>query len=96
VARGRRTQLRVVLTDVEREELERWQRLLTQEHGSVRRGRIILLVAAGQPLTDVARTVGISRRFVYKWVRRFQAQGLAGLESQRSPGRPRRRRAVLY
>ncbi|OLE96505.1 MAG: hypothetical protein AUG75_19645 [Cyanobacteria bacterium 13_1_20CM_4_61_6] len=36
-------------------------------------------------IADVAATVGISRRFVYKWVQRFLHQGLEGLADQ--PGR---------
>ena len=44
--------------------------------GRVRRGRIILLVAEGVPITDVAATVGISRRHVYQWVQRFLHEGL--------------------
>ena len=38
-------------------------------------------------ISDAAATVGISRRFVYKWVRRFLAQGIEGLADK--PGRGR-------
>jgi transposase len=38
------------------------------------------------PLTDIAATVGISRRFVYKWVQRFLELGMAGLADQPRPG----------
>src|SRR5712691_8250214 len=54
-----------------------------------RRGRIILLLADGVPIAHIADTVGLSRRFVYKWVRRFLAYGLAGLAD--TPGRGQRR-----
>ena len=37
------------------------------------------------PLARVAATVGISRRFIYKWVQRFMEQGLAALADK--PGR---------
>jgi transposase len=40
-------------------------------------------------ITDIATTVGISRRFVYKWGKRFLEQGLAGLADQ--PRRGHRR-----
>jgi len=33
-------------------------------------------------LTDIATTVGISRRFIYKWVQRFLEQGLEGLHDK--------------
>jgi transposase len=50
---------------------------------------MILLVAEGLPITDIAATVGISRRFVYKWVQRFLEQGLAGLATKRQRGHQR-------
>jgi transposase len=90
MARGRKTALMISLTPAQRQTLLAWQRATTISAGRVRRARIILLVADGVPLTDVAATVGISRRFVYKWVRRFLAQGVAGLADK--PGRGRRPR----
>ena len=48
-------------------------------------GRILLLVADGVPIAHVATTVGINRRFVYKWVRRFLEKGIEGLTDK--PGR---------
>jgi transposase len=46
-------------------------------------------MADGMPISDVAVTVGISRRFVYKWVQRFMAEGVEGLADK--PGRGHRR-----
>src|ERR671927_106851 len=89
MARGRQTSLTVRLTPRERQTLLAWQRATTIPAGLARRGRILLLVAEQIPVAQVARTVGISRRFVYKWVQRFRAQGLAGLEDK--PGRGARR-----
>jgi DNA invertase Pin-like site-specific DNA recombinase len=84
--RGHTTRLQVCLTPEERRTLEAWQRTTTLPAGQVRRGRIILLLEDGRTITQIAHAVGISRRFVYKWVRRFQAQGLAGLEDLPRPG----------
>ena len=89
MARGRKTALTVRLTPTERQTLLAWQRATTIAAGRARRARIILLVAEGIPLTDVAATVGIGRRFVYKWVQRFLEQGMEGLADQ--PGRGYRR-----
>jgi transposase len=50
---------------------------------------MILLVAEGMPITAIAAAVGLSRRFVYKWVQRFLEQGLEGLADK--PGRGYRR-----
>ena len=90
MARGRKTSLTIHLTPSERRTLLTWQRATTIPAGLARRGRIILLLAdGGVPITAIAATVGISRRFIYKWARRFLEQGLAGLADK--PGRGSRR-----
>jgi len=89
MARGRKTSLTITLTPAERQTLLAWQRSTTIRIGLLRRARIILLVAAGVPITDIAAMVGISRRFVYKWVQRFLEQGIEGLADR--PGRGGRR-----
>jgi transposase len=85
MARGRTTSLTIRLTPTERQTLLAWQRATTISAGRARRGRIILLVADGMSISNVAATVGISRRFVYKWVQRFLAKSLEGLADK--PGR---------
>src|SRR3954469_6902993 len=52
---------------------------------------IIERVAAGWPPAHVAEQLGISRATAYKWVRRYRAEGPAGLEdrSSRPPHSPR-------
>jgi CRP-like cAMP-binding protein len=91
--RGRHTALTIRLTPTQRALLEGWQRSTTVSAGLARRGRILLLVATGMSIVDVALHVGISRRAVYKWAERFQADGLAGL-SDRAGKRGLHRRAV--
>src|ERR671925_564148 len=83
--RGRRTSITIRLTPAEYRTLLAWQRSTTIPVGLARRSRILLLLADGMTITDIAATVGISRRFVYKWVRRFLQEGLAGLADK--PGR---------
>jgi hypothetical protein len=87
MARGRKTSLTITLTPAERRTLLAWQRATTVSAGLARRGRMILLVADGVTITDIAAMVGISRRFVYKWAQRFLAQGVEGLANK--PGRGR-------
>ena len=89
MARGRKTSLTIRLTPAERQTLLAWQRATAIPAGLARRGRIILLLADGVPITAIAATVGISRRFIYTWARRFLEQGLAGLADK--PGRGSRR-----
>ena len=62
--RGRRTSLRVVLTPEERNELERRLRCTTTPSGLARRSRVILGVADGLPLVQVARSVGMTEKHV--------------------------------
>ena len=85
MARGRKTSLTIRLTPAERRTLLAWQRATTIPAGYARRGRVILLLAAGRSITDIAATVGLSRRFVYKWVQRFAQAGVEGLADK--PGR---------
>ena len=85
MARGRKSSLRIVLSPEERATLERWQRSTTVAAGLVRRGKIILLLAAGYSHSDVARSVGVQRTVVRKWAKRFLAQRLDGLAD--APGR---------
>jgi len=61
------------------------QRAHTISAGRARRGWIILLVANGIPIVQVAATVGISRCFVYTWVQRLLQQGLEGFADQPRP-----------
>jgi transposase len=81
----------IALTPEERQTLLAWQRSTTITSGLARRGRIILQLADGIPISHIATAVGISRRFVYKWVERFLEHGLAGLADK--PGRGRGRRS---
>jgi transposase-like protein len=87
MARGRTTSLMLRLTPAERQTLPAWQRATTISVGRARRGRIILLLADGMTITDIATTVGLSRRHTYKWIQRFLQQGLEGLQEKPRRGR---------
>src|SRR5919204_1592516 len=87
MVRGRHTSITIRLTPAQRQRLMAWQRSTTIPAGLARRGRIILLLADGMPLVHIAATVGISRRFVYKWVQRFREESLAGLTDKSGRGR---------
>ena len=94
MARGRKTSLTIRLAADERHTLMAWQRSTTIPAGRARRGRIILLVADGVPISHIADTVGISRRFVYKWAKRFLQYGVDGLADK--PGRGHRHSPDRY
>ena len=80
--RGRKTALRIDLTPEERTELERRVRCTTLPAGAVRRARIILGVASGLHLIEVARRVGITEKHVRKWTLRFNENRLEGLKDR--------------
>ena len=85
MAQGRKTSFTIRLTPVQRQTLMTWQRSTAISAGLARRGRIILLLADGVTITDIAAAVGMSRGHIYKWVQRFLQEGLAGLADK--PGR---------
>jgi Helix-turn-helix domain len=85
---GRKTSLTIRLTPAQRQTLLAWQRATVIPAGLARRGRIILLLADGVTITDIAAAVGMSRRHSYKWVQRFLQQGLEGLQDKPGRGRP--------
>ena len=80
--RGRKTALTIRLTPAQRQTFLAWQRDTSIPAGLARRGRMLLLLTEGMTITDIAATVGISRRFVYKWVQRFVEEGLEGLHDK--------------
>jgi hypothetical protein len=93
MARGRTTSLTLTLSPQERQTLLAWERSTTIIAGLAIRGRIILLLAEGMPISHIADTVGTSRRLVYKWVKRFLHARVAGLSDL--PGRGFRSRTAL-
>jgi transposase len=79
----------VVLTDDERETLERWARRPKSAQALALRCRIVLACAQGGTDVAVAQRLGISRVTVGKWRRRFIAGRLDGLHDEPRPGAPR-------
>jgi transposase len=65
-------------------ELERMERDATRS----KRLRIIILAMQGWTAPAIAMSVGLSRRDCQAWVRRFNEEGLPGLEDREGGGRP--------
>jgi hypothetical protein len=82
MARGRKTSFTIQLTPAQRQTLLAWQHATSIPAGLARRARIILLLADGVTITDIAAMVGMSRRHTYKWIQRFVQEGLEGLEDK--------------
>jgi putative transposase len=89
--RGRIPGFALVLTEIERRELERIVRAPSMPAGVVRRAEIVLRSAAGETHRAIAAAVGISLPLVAHWRRRFHDERLAGLYDAPRPGRPRTR-----
>lgn len=79
----------VLLTDDERERLERWARRPTSAQALALRCRIVLECAKGGHNIEVAMRTGVDPKTVGKWRRRFLADRLDGLHDEPRPGTPR-------
>jgi transposase len=79
----------VVLTDDERQTLQRWARRHTSAQALALRCRIVLACAEGGSNVEVADRLGVSRSTVTKWRTRFVADRLDGLHDEPRPGGPR-------
>jgi transposase len=79
----------VVLTDDERETLERWARRPKSAQALALRCRIVLAAAQGLTNTAIAERLGITRTTAAKWRTRFVASRLDGLWDEPRPGAPR-------
>lgn len=86
---GRPKKQEIVLSDLEREELQKLTKSRISRYGLVRRAQIILASSDGEPNASIARRLGISCGTVTHWRRRFLDQGLVGLHGEQRPGRPR-------
>ena len=86
---GPRSHRVIELDAAARAALERVTRRTTEAAGLVRRARIVLLVADGLPLDQVARAVGVRPNVVRTWADRYRVGGLAALPDRPRPGRPR-------
>ena len=76
------------LSEAERATIEAWR---GTRAGSVRlrdRATIIAWSAEGWWVSDIARIVRVTPQVVRKWITRFDARGLEGLQDQPRSGRP--------
>ena len=71
----------VVLSDEEREVLERWARRPKSSQALALRCRIVLAAANGELSKDIAERLGCNASTVGKWRGRFAAQRLDGLHA---------------
>ncbi len=89
MARGSVSPFQIVLTKVERQELERRARTYTAPYAQVVRAKLVLLAAEGLANVEIAVRLDTSPQVVHRWRRRFFEQRVNGLEDRARSGRPR-------
>src|SRR5437660_7781960 len=80
---------KVVLSDDEREVLERWARRPKSAQALALRCRIVLAAADGEQSKEIAARLGCNRGTVGRWRGRVARHGLDGLHDEPRPGKPR-------
>jgi len=85
-----RPKVEVILSNDEREQLERWSRRPKTAQALAQRARIVLACAEGESNDEVARQLKLTAQTVGKWRRRFVAQRLEGLLDEPRVGAPRK------
>jgi transposase len=84
-----RPKAELVLTDEERETLQRWARRAKSSQALALRCRIVLACAEDLSNVEVADRLGVSRPTVGKWRSRFVVDRLDGLTDEPRSGAPR-------
>jgi transposase len=74
----------------DRQVLEAWARSPSVRAGLAQRALIVLLAADGARTSEIVARTGASKPTVSAWRKRYDVEGLAGLQDRRRPGRPRR------
>ena len=89
MARMGRPVAELVLSDDERDTLQRWTRRAKSSQALAQRCRIVLGCAAGKTNKEVAAEVGVWPQTVGIWRQRFMERRLEGLTDEPRPGAPR-------
>ena len=73
----------------DRKRLEEWLRTRTTPQRQVERARIVLGSADGLSGYELMEQLGLSRPTIQRWLDRYEAAGIEGLEDRSRSGRPR-------
>jgi len=76
------------LTDDERTTIERLAHSRTEAARLVERAKILWFASQGEKAPQVAKRLGKDERTVLTWLKRFNEEGLAGLQDKPRCGRP--------
>lgn len=84
-----RKAIEITLTKEQIEQLEKIVRSHSAERRMIERAKIILACATGKQNQAVAAEYKTSEMRISKWRKRFAKHGIAGLEDERRPGKPK-------
>jgi transposase len=76
------------LTDDERQTIERLAHSRTETARLVERAKILWFASRGEKAPQVAKRLGMDERTVLTWLKRFNEEGLVGLQDRPRSGRP--------
>ena len=77
------------VTDEERSKIERLTRARSAPVRLVHRARIVQLALQGMRVPAIGQDLGVSEQMVRLWLKRFEQDGVAGLDDAPRAGRPR-------
>jgi transposase len=80
----------LLISESDRQELQRWLRASTTRSSHAERARIVLLSAGGLSAEAIAAQLDVVPLTVYKWRGRYSKHGIAGLSDLPRPGQPRK------
>jgi transposase len=84
---GKRLRIQAHSAD-DREAVARLARSRTAQARQVERAKVVLAALDGEGVGAIAARVQLSPATVYRWLHRYEQQGLAGLADQPRKGRP--------
>jgi transposase len=85
----RRYQSVLLLSDEQRGELTRWAQSRSLAAGDVFRARLILALADGKSWNCIEAELSTTRPTIARWKRRFERDGIAGLDPQHKGSKPK-------
>ena len=84
------------ITDEQRNELNKWAASRTLRAGDVFRARLILALADGATYEQIMTSLQTSAPTISRWKRRFEQDGIDGLDPRHKGSQPRVADAALH
>jgi transposase len=79
---------KIRLTSEQEDDLQRFARSRTLPARLVERAKMLVLGSTGHGAEEIAAQLGVVRQTVTRWLGRFEAQGMKGIEDAPRSGRP--------